>query len=60
MDADALSTLIFTKGLEDGLKMVEEMENVDAVFVTNDKQVYTTSGIKGNFKLLKDDFKLVN
>ena len=60
IDADALSTLIFTKGLEDGLKMVDDMKNVEAVFVTNDKQVYITSGLKGNFKLLKDDFKLAN
>lgn len=58
INADALSTLIFTKGLEDGLKMVDDMKNVEAVFVTNDKQVYITSGLKGKFKLLKDDFKL--
>ncbi|WP_027702669.1 FAD:protein FMN transferase [Metaclostridioides mangenotii] len=60
IDADALSTLIFTKGLEDGLKMVDDMKNVEAVFVTYDKQVYITSGLKGNFKLLKDGFKLAN
>lgn len=60
IDADALSTLIFTKGLEDGFDMVEKMKNVDAIFVTKDKRVYVTDGLKDKFKLLKDDFKLAD
>ena len=42
VDADALSTLVFTKGVEEGLTFVESIENVDAIFVTNDKKVYKT------------------
>ena len=60
VDADALSTLVFTKGVEEGLKFVESIENVDAIFVTNDKKVYTTNGIKENFKISNDEFKLSN
>lgn len=60
IDADALSTLIFTKGLDEGLTLVEELENVDAVFVTNEHKIYTTEGLKGSFKLINESFKLAN
>ena len=60
IDADALSTLVFTKGLEDGLKFVESLDGVDSVFITNDKKVYITQGIKNNFKLMNDEFKIIN
>ncbi|WP_286311534.1 FAD:protein FMN transferase [Romboutsia ilealis] len=60
IDADALSTLTFTKGLEEGLKFVEDLENVDAIFITNDKQIYMSEGIKENFKLIDNDFKISN
>ncbi|MGL4914442.1 MAG: FAD:protein FMN transferase [Romboutsia sp.] len=60
IDADALSTLVFTKGLEEGLKFVNELENVDAIFITNKKEIYTTKGIKDNFKIMNEEFKLCN
>lgn len=60
VDADALSTLIFTKGLEEGLKLVEELDTVDAVFITNNKEVYITDGLKGNFKIINEGFILSN
>lgn len=60
IDADALSTLIFTKGLDEGVKLVEELENVDAVFVTNEHKIYVTEALKGSFKLINESFKLVN
>lgn len=60
IDADALSTLIFTKGLDEGLRLVEELENVEAVFITNEKELYTTKGLKDNFKLINESFKLSN
>ncbi|MGL5348631.1 MAG: FAD:protein FMN transferase [Peptostreptococcaceae bacterium] len=60
IDGDALSTLIFTKGLEEGLAFVENIEGVEAVFVTNDKHVYTTKGLKDNFKITNEEFVLKN
>lgn len=59
IDADALSTLIFTKGIKKGLEFVEDLENVDAIFVSNDKKIYVTSGLKDNFKLSNDKFKVI-
>lgn len=60
IDADALSTLVFTKGVKEGLKFIDTLENVDAVFITNDKKVYKTSGLKDNFEIINGDFKLTS
>lgn len=60
VDGDALSTLVFTKGLDEGLKFVEELEAVDAIFIMNDNKVYITEGLKGNFKIVNDRFELSN
>lgn len=60
IDADALSTLIFTKGLDKGLKFVEKLDAVDAVFITNEKKVYITEGLRNNFKITDESFKLCN
>nr|WP_209013834.1 FAD:protein FMN transferase [Clostridium botulinum] len=60
IDGDALSTSVYTLGLDEGKKLIESLEDVEAVFVTNDKKVYTTSGLKDTFKLTNTNFKLQN
>lgn len=40
-DGDALSTCCFALGLEEGSKLVESLENVQAIFVTDDYEIYT-------------------
>jgi len=59
IDADSLSTAVFALGLDDGMKLIEEINNADAVFVTKDSEVYISSGLKENFKLTDSNFKLV-
>ena len=60
VDADGLSTLVFTKGLDEGIKFIEDLDGVDAIFITNDRKVYTTKGIKDNFKMINESFILSN
>lgn len=60
IDADALSTLIFTKGVDEGLKFIEELENIDAIFITKDNKIYLTKGIKDNFQLMNENFEIDN
>ena len=60
IDADSLSTLVFTKGIEEGIQFIEEIENVDAIFITNDREIYKTTGVKDAFELLNEDFKVMN
>lgn len=59
IDADSLSTAVFALGLDDGMKLIEEIDNADAVFVTKDSEVYISSGLKENFKLTDSNFELV-
>ncbi|MBU9721663.1 MULTISPECIES: FAD:protein FMN transferase [Bacillaceae] len=59
IDGDALSTAVFAKGLLDGLEYVEELEGVDAIFVTRDNEVYISSGITGQFELTNDAFNII-
>lgn len=48
--ADALSTTVFTMGLEEGTAFIESLDNVDAIFVTRDGDVSWTSGLNDTFK----------
>lgn len=57
-DGDALSTSTFALGVEDGLKFIENLEGIDAIFVTTNKEIYLTSGIKHQFVLSNQDFVL--
>lgn len=60
IDADALSTLVFTKGIEEGIKFVEKLDGIDAIFINDKNEVYITAGLKDNFKIINESFKLIN
>lgn len=60
IDADALSTSVYVLGLEKGMGLIESLENVEAVIVTEDKKIYVTSGLKDRFKLENEEFQLAN
>lgn len=60
IDADGLSTTLFTLGIEKGLDLAEQINGVEAIFITKDNEIYMTSGIKSNFKLIDDNFKIAN
>jgi len=45
IDADALSTAAFVLGLESGMDLIEKIEGVEAVFITDKKKVYITEGL---------------
>lgn len=42
-DGDALSTTCFAIGLEDGLKLIRSLDGVEAIFVTKDGELHTSS-----------------
>ncbi|MGY3778311.1 FAD:protein FMN transferase [Isobaculum melis] len=58
IDGDALSTATFSKGIKGGMAYIEQFEDVEAIFVSVDKEVYITSGLKDKFKLTNDNFVL--
>jgi FAD:protein FMN transferase len=54
--ADALSTSVLSLGIEEGMRVIESLPGVEAIFVTYDKKVYPSSGIGEETKLyLYDD-----
>ncbi len=54
VDGDALSTATFDKGLRDGMAFIEKQKDAEAIFITKDKKVYVSSGLKNRFQLLKN------
>ncbi|MEI3339812.1 MAG: FAD:protein FMN transferase [Eubacterium sp.] len=45
VDGDGLSTSCFSLGLEKGMELIESLDNTEAVFITNDYELHTSSGI---------------
>ncbi|MBW8350958.1 FAD:protein FMN transferase [Bacillus sp. IITD106] len=58
IDGDALSTVVFSKGIKDGMKFIEGIKGVEAIFISTDKKIYTTKGLINNFELTNDAFKM--
>ena len=46
MDGDALSTTCFLLGLEEGMNLIESMEDTEALFFTSDGGIHASSGLK--------------
>lgn len=59
IDADALSTSLFSMGLEKGLAFAEELDHLEALFITKDKKVYITPGMAGVLDMTNDDYTLI-
>jgi len=51
--ADVLSTGVFIMGPNEGMKLIEQLPDVEGVIVTSENEVRVSSGLKGRLKLLK-------
>lgn len=60
IDGDALSTSVFSKGIEEGLNFVNSLDGIDAIFISKDKEVYITEGVRDSFVLDNEEFTLAN
>ena len=52
LDADALDTAVYILGLEKGRELIRQYGGVEAVFITIDKKIYVTEGLKESFEFL--------
>lgn len=59
IDGDGLSTLLFSKGLEEGIEFIQDFDGAEAIFVMEDKSVYITDGLVDNFELTNEEFTLI-
>jgi FAD:protein FMN transferase len=50
--ADALSTALFVMGLEKGMALVEELQGIEAIIITEDEEIHISSGLEGKVDLL--------
>ncbi len=57
-EADALSTSVLLSGWDKGIEMVENIEDVEAIFINKDHQVYITEGLKEDFNFDNDNYEL--
>lgn len=53
-DADAIDTAVFILGLEKGMELIQKQGGIEAVFITRDKKIYVTEGLKESFKFLDE------
>ena len=57
-EGDALSTTVFALGLEKGIALVERTNGVEAIFITKNKEVYISSGLRESFTLTDRNFTM--
>lgn len=60
IDADALSTTVFALGLDKGMKFIEQFPDTEALFITKEKKVYMSSGMKDKFHMTNSAYILAN
>ncbi len=58
IDADALSTAVFLLGLEEGMRLVESLDGVEAIWIDNAKQVHLSPGLREKVAILNGEFAL--
>lgn len=56
IDGDALSTSTYIMGLAKGIKLIESIKGVEAIFITQDKKIYVTSGLKDSINIISKEF----
>ena len=55
VDGDALSTTCFALGLEDGMKLAESLDDVQAFFVTSDYEIHYTKDFRKKIKVTETE-----
>ena len=60
IDGDGLSTGVYIMGVQKAIKLIEEIDGVDAIFITKNKEVYVTSGMREKFTITSDEFVYKN
>lgn len=58
-DADALSTSVFIMGLENGMNFIENLDEVEVMFITDELDVYLSSGLGSQVEITDDNFNLI-
>jgi len=60
IDGDALSTVVYTMGLEAGMDFIESLEGIEAIFVSRDSKIYVSTGAEKVFDHRNQAFDLIS
>ena len=58
MDGDGLTTSAFMVGLEKAKEIINGLDSVEYIIVNKNKKIYVSEGIKDNFKIEAEEYKL--
>ena len=56
IDGDALSTSIYILGKDNGMKLIESLDSIECIIITDEREIYKSSGIKDSFVLTHDGY----
>lgn len=56
IDGDGLSTGVYILGINKALNLIGSLNGIEAIFITEDKKISVTSGMKDNFQLCNEEF----
>lgn len=60
IDAEALSTPCFIMGVEEGMKFItKKFNNIDCIYITEDREIYATEGIKEKICIVNSLYKII-
>ncbi|MDY4761040.1 FAD:protein FMN transferase [Streptococcus thoraltensis] len=59
LQGDELSTSLFLLGIKDGMKLIDGMAGVEAVFIDKENGIHISKGLKDNFTLRNEEYHLV-
>ncbi|MBF0787591.1 MULTISPECIES: FAD:protein FMN transferase [unclassified Streptococcus] len=57
---DALSTTLFLLGIEKGREFIDQLQDVEAVFIDKDRGIHLSKGLKDRFEWSNKEYHLVN
>jgi len=60
IDADALSTILFIMGHEQGFELIDQLGSAEAIVVTSNKEIYTTEGLRDSIISSNDYYRIVD
>lgn len=58
LDGDAYSTSLFLLGIDKGKEFINQLDDVEAVFIDKDHGVHLTEGLKDSFEITNGDYHL--
>lgn len=57
-NGDGLSNTLFQMGVDRGMELQKQLTDIEVIFVTKDKKIYVSQGLKDSFELTDDSFQV--